>query len=384
MIRYLRTAKKKDLRGVALVRLDFNTKAGDWRLEAIMPTLRLLARTARAVVIVSHRGRPEARPLAWWQKKAGRKSLPTADQKLSLRQDAEDLSCRLERDVIFVPHFDLPNIKALITESPRGSVFLLENIRFVKEEEKNDMQFAKKLARLGDYYVNDAFAVSHRAEASVTAITKFLPSYAGLELEEEIKHLSRVMERPVRPLVAIFGGAKAADKLGVLQLFEKKAKWILLGGGCANTVLALRGMDVKKSLRDVDVKDLRVLRPLAARHNVIAPTDYIWSDEKILDIGPLSIKDFSRMIAGARTIVWSGPLGMTDDVRYQKGTLAVARAVAKNQKAFSVVGGGETVEFLKQHKLDKKFGFISTGGGAMLDFLAGEKLPGLEALKHSR
>jgi phosphoglycerate kinase len=203
-------------------------------------------------------------------------------------------------------------------------------------------------------------------------------------LEQEMVRLSRVMDKPKQPLVAIFGGAKAADKLGVLRSFEKKAKWILLGGGCANTVLALRGMNVKKSLRDVDAKDLRVLRPLAAQHNVIAPTDYVWSDGRILDIGSLSAKDFSRIIAGARTIVWSGPLGMTDDARFQKGTLAVARAVAKNRKVFSVAGGGETVELLKQHKLDKKFSFISTGGGAMLDFLAGEKLPGLEALKHSR
>jgi phosphoglycerate kinase len=382
MFHYLRTAGKKDLAGVALARLDFNTKAGDWRMRAVVPTLTLLTKTARAVLILSHRGRPRFAS----QGKSSHVSLFTVtfDKTLSLRKDAKDLSRQLGKKVTFLPSFDFLNIKEVIARSPRGSVFLLENIRFVKEEDKNDARFAKQLAGLGDYFVNDAFAVSHRAEASVVAITKFLPSYVGLELENEIVHLSRVMQRPRQPLVAIFGGAKAADKLGVLRSFEKKAKWILVGGGCANTILSLRGKDVKKSLRDEDPKDLHILRPLAARHNVIAPMDCVWTGDTILDIGPQSRIDFSRIIARARTIVWSGPLGFTDDARYQAGTLAVARAIARNRTAFSVVGGGETVEFLKEHRLDKKFSFVSTGGGAMLDFLAGKKLPGIEALKKGK
>jgi phosphoglycerate kinase len=392
VIHYLRTAKKKDLKGIALLRLDFNTKEGDWRMAAVMPTVRLLAKIARAVLIVSHRGRPVfAKTMAGKPLGAGKiiggvpHGFPAA---LSLKKDAAALSRLVGKSVTFINHFDFAKIHATIAKSPRGSIFLLENIRFAKEEEKNIVPFAKRLASLAEsperrgYYVNDAFAVSHRAEASVTAITKFLPSFAGLELEQEIIHLSRVMKKPKQPLIAIFGGAKAEDKLGVLKSFEKKARFILLGGGCANTILALRGMDVKNSIRDTDPASLRMLRALAARHNVIAPMDSRWGNGRILDIGPATAKDFSRIIAGAGTIVWSGPMGMTDDARYGKGTLAVARAIANNRKAFSVVGGGETVAFLKEHKLEKKMGFLSTGGGAMLDFLAGKKLPGIEALKN--
>jgi phosphoglycerate kinase len=384
MIHYLRAAKKEDLRGVALVRLDFNTR-DDWRMEAVLPTVRLVARTARAVVVLSHRGRPKAvvdfsrrqNPLPTLPLKGEGKTL------FSLKKDAVGLSRLLGRKVVFIPHFDWVKIKKEIAGSPRGSIFLLENLRFLKGEEGNDMHLAKQLAALGDYYVNDAFAVSHRANASVAAITEFLPSYAGLEMEEELEHLSRAMRKPARPLVLVLGGAKASDKLGALGYFRNKADSILLGGGSANTMLALRGMDVKKSLRDTDAKDLRALRPFAARHNILAPVDCVWQAGKILDLGSRSIRDFAVILRAARTIVWSGPLGMTDKKQYQKGTLAVAQAIAKNRAAFSVAGGGETVEFLKKHKLDKKFSFISTGGGAMLDFLAGNKLPGIEALKDS-
>jgi 3-phosphoglycerate kinase len=394
MIRYLRAAKKRDLAGVALVRLDFNTKEGDWRMGAVVPTLARLLKTARAIVIVSHRGRPSFAPRG-----GATKSKPSRGGKivhgvprgfpaaLSLKKDAAAFSRLIGKEVIFIPHFDFVKIRETVAESPHGSVFLLENIRFIKAEDADSASFAKRLAGLTrtdegrGYYVNDAFAVSHRAEASVTAITKFLPSYAGLELEQEIVHLSRVMKSPKQPLVAIFGGAKAEDKLSVLRTFAKKAEYILLGGGCANTILSLRGMDVKQSLRDTDAKSLRPLRALAARHNIIAPSDSVWGAGKILDIGPVTAKDFSSIIARAGTIVWSGPLGMTDDTRYRKGTLAVAHAIAKNRKAFSVVGGGETVALIKKYGLDKKISFVSTGGGAMLEFLAGEKLPGLEALK---
>ena len=398
MIRYLRLAKKKDLAGVALLRLDFNTKDGDWRMAAVMSTVRLLANTARAVLIVSHRGRPatsyELGATSYEKEKRGFTIRETQipDQSFSLRKNAEDLSRMLGKKVTFIPDFDFTKIKAQIVASPRGSVYLLENIRFVEGEEKNDPRLAKALASLAHgassgqagFYVNDAFAVDHRAQASVVAVTKFLPSYAGLELEKEIKHLSAVMKGAKHPFVLILGGAKAGDKLGVLKYFQNKADSILLGGGSANTILALRGLDVKKSLRDTDEKDLKALRPLAARHNVIAPVDYVWSGGRILDIGYASIKDFSKIIAGAKTILWSGPLGMTDDKKYETGTLAIARAIAANRKAFSVVGGGETVAFVKKHKLDKKFSFVSTGGGAMLDFLAGKKLPGIEALKNKR
>jgi len=387
MIHYLRAAKKKNLTGVALVRLDFNTKVGDWRIESVLPTLRLLIKTSRAIVIMSHYGRPRAE-YGLKIKDYGFKSIinnqKSIIKKFSIKKDAGDLARLLKKKVVFIPHFDFDKIRAQIAASPRGSIFLLENLRFIKGEEDNDVRLAKMLASLGDFYVNDAFAVSHRADASVAAITRFLPSYVGLELEREIISLSRVMKEPARPLVVVLGGAKAGDKLGVLGYFKNKADSILLGGGCANTMLALRGMDVKKSLRDMDPKDLRLLAPLSVRHNVIAPIDYVWRNDAILDLGLKSVRDFSKILSRAKTIIWAGPMGMIDSKRYQNGSLAVARAIAKNRRAFSLVGGGETVEFLKERHLDKKFSFISTGGGAMLDFLAGEKLPGIEALKKSK
>jgi phosphoglycerate kinase len=187
------------------------------------------------------------------------------------------------------------------------------------------------------------------------------------------------MVRPKRPLVVIVGGAKVADKLGVLQYFRKKADWFLLGGGPANTLLAMRGMNVKKSLKDED-GNVAAIRDIARYPNLALPVDYVWRGNAIVDLGPKSCAMFVKKIAKARTIVWSGPLGLTDMRAYEKGSLAIARAIAKNRNALSVAGGGETVMFLKRVRLDGKFTFISTGGGAMLDFLAGEKLPGIVAL----
>jgi phosphoglycerate kinase len=222
----------------------------------------------------------------------------------------------------------------------------------------------------------------------VVAVTKLLPSYAGFELEKEIESLSRAMVRPKHPLVLILGGAKAEDKLGVITFFEKKADWFLLGGGPANTILAIQGMDVKKSVRDIDEHSLGELRKFVASsataQRIIIPVDFTWGHDAILDFGSNTAAAFAKKIAIARTIVWSGPLGLIEKKKYTKGSILVAHAIAKNRRAFSVAGGGETVMFLKKYGLDKKFSFISTGGGAMIDFLAGKKLPGIEALKRKR
>ncbi|HUC01683.1 MAG TPA: phosphoglycerate kinase [Candidatus Paceibacterota bacterium] len=364
MIQYLSAASRKSLAGTALLRLDFNTE-DDWRMVAVVPTIKLLLKTSGRIVVVSHRGRP-----------AG------FDKKLSLRADATKLSKLLGgRKVTFVDNFRFAEIKKRVAAAPRGSVFLLDNLRFLPGEEKNDPKLGKQLASLADFYVNDAFAVSHRANASVVAVTKFLPSYAGLELEGEIRSLGRAITAPKHPVVLVLGGAKAADKLGVIAYFKNKADWFLLGGGAANTVLWLKGVDVKNSIKDSDPKDRRALKALATQKNVIVPTDPVWGGGKILDAGPKTVAAFGRKIASARTIIWSGPLGLIEKKKYAKASIAVARAIGRNRRAFSVSGGGETVMFLKQYKLDKKFSFISTGGGAMVDFLAGKKLPGIEALK---
>jgi 3-phosphoglycerate kinase len=364
MIPYLRAAPKSKLAGTALLRLDFNTK-DDWRMVAVLPTVRLLEKTSSKIVIISHRGRPTS----------------SADKKLSLRKDANELSRLLGRKVIFIDRFDFPKIRKVVQDAPAMSIFLLENLRFLKGEEKNDPKLAKSLASLADFYVNDAFAVSHRANASIALVPKFLPSYAGLELENEIKFLSGVMQKPKQPLILILGGAKATDKLGVITYFKNKAKYILLGGGPANTILAAKGIDVKKSLKDSDPKNAAAIKKIAGYENIILPEDFVWHHDAILDLGAKTMETFDKKIAGAKTILWSGPVGITDHKPYDRGTAELARAIAKNRKAFSIAGGGETVAFLKKIGLDKKFSFISTGGGAMLDFLAGKKLPGIEALK---
>lgn len=362
-MKYLRTASTKSLSGTALLRLDFNTE-DEWRMEAAVPTIRFLLRRAEKIVIVSHRGRPEG-----------------VDPRLSHRKDGRYLSRLLKHPVRFLPHFRFDEIGREIAAAPKRSVFLLENLRFEKGEEVNDAAFAERLASLADFYVNDAFAVSHRDDASVDAITRFLPSYAGLILEQEIAALGKRLKSPERPLVVVIGGAKAHDKLNVINRFRKKADWFLLGGAAANTLLHLRGHDVGKSLIDKDEKDYPELTKAARYKNLLLPVD--WKEEKgmIFDIGPRTVALYAEKIRAARTIIWSGPLGFIEKKKFAAGTLAVAQAVAKNRKAFSLTGGGETVMFLKKNRLDKKFSFISTGGGAMVDFLSGKKLPGLTALE---
>ena len=391
MIKYLSKANKKNFIGTALLRLDFNTK-NEWRMEAAIPTIRFLLKHCEKLVILSHRGRPRG-----------------FDDKLRLTKDAANLRKLLGRKINFLPDFDFPAHKKLIAESPRKSVFVLENLRFLKGEQENDRALAKKLAALaGDVhprtkrgvalrakvrkpprsgagiYVNDAFAVSPREDASLAAITEFLPSYAGLELEKEIKFLSRVMEKPKKPLVVILGGAKARDKLGILEFFKNKADWFLVGGAAANTLLFLRGVKTGKSLMNGDADDLKKLRRVLGYKNLVLPVDWLTEKRAILDIGGKTENLFLNKIKHAKTIIWSGPLGVVEKRKFSRGTLVVARGIEKNKNAFSIAGGGETVTFLKKHGLAQKFGFVSTGGGAMLKFLAGEKLPGIEALKKSK
>ncbi|MDP1689042.1 MAG: phosphoglycerate kinase [bacterium] len=361
MIKYLSKTNVKNLKGVAIARLDFNTE-DDWRMKAAIPTLQLLLKHARALVILSHKGRPLG-----FQKQ------------FSLRPDAEKLSGLLKHDITFDEKFNFDELRRNISTSPAKSIFVLENLRFVSMEKGNDKSFAKNLASLGDYFVNEAFAVSHRAEASVVGITKYLPSYAGLGLEKEIINLSRVMEKAKKPLIMIFGGAKSGDKLAVIKFFRKKADLFLIGGALANTLLYLKGTDIGTSLFDEDVNEM--IKNLSSDESVILPVDFRRQGSKILDIGPQSEKLFASKIKDAKTIVWNGPMGLIEREEFKKGTLGLVRAIISNKTAFSVVGGGETVTMLKESGLSDKISFISTGGGAMLDFLAGKKLPGIEALK---
>lgn len=338
-MRYLKDLARKNLKKkTAILRLDFNTE-DNWRMVASVPTVNFLRRKCRAVVILSHWGRP-----------AG------FEASLCLKKKAQSLSKLIKKTVVFVPHFRFKEIQKWIDASPAGSVFLLENLRFLKGESENSDQLASQLATLGDFYVNDAFAVSHRTAASVVSLPKLLPRYAGFELEAELKSLGRVMKNPKRPLVVVLGGLKIEDKLDLARNLEKKASAFLIGGALTLSIL-------KDNIR-----------------KAVWPVDFRKENGTIKDIGDKTEKLFSGKIKEAKTIIWNGPVGDIGRKEFRSGTQAIARAIAKNNAAFTVVGGGETVMFLKNLKLDKKIDFISTGGGAMLDFLAGKALPGIRAL----
>lgn len=361
-----------------LLRVDLNIefeKKDAFRLQAILPTIKFLTQKGARVVILSHRGRPELKP-------------GTGNQKLkfSLKPFAKIISELLKKPVHFIDFsskFEFnPALSASIKISPAGSIFLLENLRFFSEEEENDQQFAKKLALLGDIYINDAFAVSHRANASVAAIAKFLPSYAGLILEKEIENLNAAMTEFEKPLIVILGGAKVADKVGLIDNFSKKADYFLIGGAMANTFFASQGLPMGDSLYDRNADLRELVRGLARK--IVLPVDLVIHQKQILDIGPETVKKYQEFIQNANAIIWNGPLGFIENKRFVKGTREIAKAISKNKKAKIIIGGGETIASLKAGSRKSNAGnnvFLSTGGGAMLEYLAGKKLPGIAVLE---
>jgi phosphoglycerate kinase len=330
-----------------LMRVDFNVvlKDGDiaerYKVESAKKSIEyLLAHKARTVTLVTHLGRPDGK----------------VNPEFSLKNILDDISRVLGYEAVFVKEVSREEIRKVLYSIPDSSILLLENIRFFAGEEKNDAEFAKMLARSFDVFVNDAFSVCHRDQASVTRVTEFLPSFAGLHLQEEVEHLSRVAIHPDRPAVAVIGGAKIETKLPLLRKFEKEYDVVLVGGKIANE--AIDG--------DFQFSD-----------HVMFPKDFVGDR---LDIGLETQASFMEKIRTAGTIVWNGPMGMFEDVRYREGTQKIAQAIAQSS-AYSVVGGGESVQALEEMGLMKNISFVSTGGGAMLDFLSGERMPGLEALQ---
>lgn len=361
---FLRNLTPNAIRGkTALVRVDFNIEnlRESFRLFAALPTVSFLTRRGARVVLMSHRGRP---------KKPSRKE--------SLRIVLPFLKKQLHTAVTFFPRFDIAAMRKRIAASKPRSVFLLENLRFLPGEETGDPRLARTLASLGDLFVNEAFPVCHRGNASVTELPRMLRAYAGLRLEEEVRTLRAIMTRARRPLVVILGGIKVSDKLGVIQHFLRRADALLIGGACANTFLKANGFNIGASL--FEPKMLPLVKRLSRSKNIILPVDFISDRGKLLDIGPLTERIFTRAIRKARTVIWNGPLGLFEKPQFRNGSVAVAHAVAAS-KAFSVVGGGETIGLIHELRLEKRIRFLSTGGGAMLAFLAGEKLPGIEALR---
>jgi 3-phosphoglycerate kinase len=349
---------------IALVRASLNVEdiKNSLRLESSLDTLRFLRKGGAKIIIIGHRGRPHGHH----------------SKDFTLLHLMPFFKRNLSRSIHFFGDFSPRSIRKKVAESRNGSVFLLENLRFNVGEEKNDKTFAHQLAGLGDFYVNDNFPNCHREHASIATVPKYLPSFAGLALEKEIKELEGVMKGPKKPLVIVLAGGKAFNKFSVVEHLYDKANKFLIGGVIANTILVANGEDVANSV--VDYKLLPKLKKYLKKRKIILPTDFIKERNKILDIGPKSQKEFARHIKSAGTVIWSGPMGFFEDPLYRSGSEAVAKAIATS-KAYSIIGGGETGSLIVDMKLQNKINFLSTGGGAMLAFLAGKEMPGITALR---
>jgi len=375
-----------------LVRVDFNVpldeEAGvitdDSRIRAALPTIKYLIEQRARVILCSHLGRPKGRVV----------------EKLRLAVVGQHLSQILGQQVVVTRDCIGSEVEKAIEKLEGGDVLLLENIRFHPEEEENDASFAQALARLADLYVNDAFGASHRAHASIVGITKYLPAVAGFLIEKELSVLEGILTNPVHPFVGLVGGAKVSDKISALENILNKVDCLLIGGGMASTLLKAKsyevGLSVKEDKLDVagklieeaDRRGVRLLLPVdmviadrlgaEAKLETVA-IEKIPPDWRIVDIGPLTIKDFAAELEKSKTIFWNGPMGVYEIPRFAQGTQAIARLLA-GLDATTIIGGGSTAEVVIEMGLADKMTFVSTGGGASLRFLGGETLPGVEAL----
>lgn len=382
----IRNVQVKDKK--VLVRVDFNVplKEGrvsdDTRIQGALPTLRYLLEQGAAVVLMSHLGRPKG------------KVVP----ELSLRPVAEHLSQLLGQPVAFAPDCVGPEAQQAKAALKPGEVLLLENTRFHPEEKKNDPDFARQLAAGCDLFVNDAFGSAHRAHASTVGVAQYLPAVAGFLMEKELRYLGQALESPARPFVAILGGAKISDKIGVVRNLLGKADRVLIGGGMANTFLAALGYAMGDSLVEQEAIETAKTLLQDGSDKLLLPVDLVIADAfapdaqrrvvpvgdipagwRALDIGPDTVDAFAEVIREARTVVWNGPMGVFEMAPFAQGTFGIARAVAESD-AVSIVGGGDSVAAVKQSGLADRITHLSTGGGASLEMLEGKMLPGVAAL----
>ena len=360
------------------------------RIEKIIPTIKLLIEKQAKIIVLSHIGRPKGKIV----------------EEMSLEPISKKLAFLLNKEVLFNKNIINENTLSEVNKIPNGSIMMLENIRFNEGEESNDSKFSKKLSNLGDIYVNDAFSCSHRAHASIEGITKYIPSYFGLQITEEINALKKITSEIKKPVTLIIGGSKISTKIKIINNLIKKFNNIIIVGGMANTMLKHTGSKVGKSICENDCGDLiKEILENSNKYNckITCPVDVVVSknledmgknkdikeiddDEMILDIGPKTISSIKKIINDSNTVLWNGPAGYFENLNFQNGTKQILEIISqktKNDKIFSVAGGGETVAAINKFKKLDSFTFVSTAGGAFLEHLEGKTLPGIKALNRN-
>ena len=384
-----KTVKDIDLKGKrVLMRVDFNVPmqdgkvTDDKRIKASLPTIKYVLDQGASLILMSHLGRPKGGP----------------DPEFSLRPAAEVLSSHLGIPVKMAPDCVGPEVEAMAKELKPGEVLMLENTRFHKGEEKNDLELAKQMAALADVYVNDAFGSAHRAHSSTEGVARFLPAVSGFLMEQELEYLGRAVANPEHPYIAILGGAKISDKINVVESLLTKADKLIVGGGMANTFLAATGLNMQDSLVEKESLDTAKSIMEKSGDKLILPVDAVIADKfdaeantqtvdvdkippgwRMMDAGPKTLELYKQALKGAKLIVWNGPVGVFEMPKFAEGTFALARLLAASG-ATTVIGGGDSASAVKKAGVAKQMTHVSTGGGASLEFLEGKELPGVAAL----